>query len=151
VIYCIEYSSFKNRSQLSSRNTLLGLKKLTGVKPTIRWVGSLDEFKLALGYWNKHKGDELNILYLSFHGSPGTLSIGNRSWPLLKLAPLFRSDNFLFHLILSSCNVLNCNSDTLSKFLEATNFDSIYGYRSAVRMSRVYKKERRLLASLLTD
>ena len=96
-----------------------------------RTASTRDEFRVVIQEWLKAKYNQYPILYLGFHGQPGTLQIGGEDIPICDLVEFAqRGKNRVIHF--GSCETLTAPKSYLNRFLKMTRFVAICGFRHEV-------------------
>lgn len=102
-----------------------------GVPFIYRTASTRDEFRTVIQEWLKAKYKAYPILYLGFHGLPGTLQIGGENIPIVDLAEFAEGgSNRLVHF--GACETLSAPKIVLDHFLKMTRFTAICGFKNEV-------------------
>lgn len=102
-----------------------------GVPFIYRTASTRDEFRTVIQEWLKAKYQNYPILYLGFHGLPGTLQIGNENVPINDLYEFTgKGSGRLVHF--GACETLSASKSVLDKFLKTTRFTAICGFKHEV-------------------
>lgn len=96
-----------------------------------RTANTRDEFGRVIREWTKARYGKFPILYLGFHGAPGSLHIGSDIVPLRDLHEFAdKGRGRLIHF--GSCETLRAGRLELAHFLKRTQFTAICGFRHEV-------------------
>lgn len=102
-----------------------------GVPFIYRTASTRDEFRAVIQEWLKAKYKTYPVLYLGFHGLPGTLQIGGENIPISDLAEFAEGgEGRLVHF--GACETLSAHRIILNRFLEMTRFVAICGFKKEV-------------------
>lgn len=171
-IFCLETIWFDERSNPSTRSLLELLERYQGTPFVYRDISTWEELDFCLGRWvgrsmrkKDYRLDDLGILYLGFHGSPGEISLRDdlshaQDEDEVDLAAIGESlthkSNYdcsgcVVHF--ASCSVLRAPAKT-KEFKEQVGAACVSGYRKDVNSRESWAFELMylsLLSELLAD
>lgn len=133
-VFCLEgfwYGDYKDRTSVAP---LIEVLNRYSELPYIHHrCATLEEFKYALSRWKtKAIQRKYPILYISFHGEPNVIHIGNSRLDLPELAELLgdRCEGTVIHF--GCCSTLDIDRRLLQKFMERTRCIAVLGYKEDV-------------------
>lgn len=133
-VFCLEtlWDDRDLTDDSSVRPSLELLQRLETIKFIHRDVGTRSEFETLLDRWLLRRYRDYGIGYLAFHGSPGSLWVGNSDLPLEDLAELMgrRAEGRI--LCFGSCATMRVPPKRARAFLRATGVRAICGYTRTV-------------------
>jgi len=107
---------------------------------------TIEEFEFYLKEWVRPSYKYYSILYLAFHGVGNALRIGDKIYPLERMANLLEGECKNVYIMFGSCSTLKCiGSRPMKKFLEATKAKAVCGYEADVDWLRATAFELLLL------
>ena len=133
-VFCLEGDWDGNLKSRKSIQPVLQLLEQAGYPsiPSIRRdIGTIPELEHYLKKWCLKRYQNYPILFLAFHGSPGTLYMGDSStyvdldWLEERLAGACQGR--IIHL--GSCQTMNVHGSRLNKFLTTTGAVAVCGYK----------------------
>lgn len=130
-IYCVE-DVWPERQKMSARPLLDMLEDYHEIPTVHRIATNGKQLKERLGQWAK-ADMTFAILYLWYHGSPGSISpSGNDSVELEHIEEELEGccDRCLIHF--GSCEILKLDRERIDSFLERTGAVAVSGYRKNV-------------------
>lgn len=128
-IFCIEGLWDDN---LRRKITVLPILELLESTDNVQFihhkVATEHELEFFINAWKRARYKTYPILYLAFHGEPGRLLLGKKSYTLQRLAKTVSDTNGQLILFLASCSILKIPLIDLQNFFEMTNAQMIVGY-----------------------
>lgn len=133
-IFCVEgnwTSDLKHRTSIKS--ALDFLEHNADTKYIYRNCSTIEQLEELLKYSLLKKYDKYGILYLGFHGHPGSLQIGQRKIiDLDTIAEIINGDAKDKIIHFGSCNTLKISSRKLDDFCKKTGALAISGYTKEI-------------------
>lgn len=131
-ILCIEGDWEEGLLRRRSLVPVLQLLKSQWNVPFIhRTASTREEFRSAIKEWLKAKYNAYPILYLGYHGHPGSLEIGREEIPICDIAEFFgKGKGRIVHF--GACETLNAPRPVLNQFLKMSQFTALCGFKSEV-------------------
>ena len=136
-IFCLETHWWGVKGKTTIEPMLRLLETLAGCNAPYRHydVGTREEFDFYLKKWRGTTFNDFPILYLSFHGAPGELHVGEGRDKSLSLEDLAeRLDGGCRGRVvhLGSCGTVDVHGRELKKFLSRTGALAVCGFRENV-------------------
>lgn len=131
-ILCIEGDWEEGLQRRRSLVPVLQLLKSQWNVPFIhRTASTREEFRSAIQEWLKAKYNNFPILYLGYHGHPGSLEIGREEIPIVDLVEFAgRGKGRVVHF--GACDTLRAPRPVLNHFLKMSQFTAMCGFCSDV-------------------
>lgn len=143
-IYCLEigewFGSLKAHNTVEPILSLLNQSPLH-VKYIHRDIATASELRYYLRKWVQDKHHDYPILYLAFHGNPGSIQVATENG-----RPLAFETDELFQLLsgkcrgriihFGACSVLNIHGHTVNRYLRESGAVAISGYAASVDWMR---------------
>ena len=135
-IYCLEGNWFGQNDKTTVEPVLRLLETVRHLQvPYLRKdVATRGEFEFRLKEWGKASFKNYPILYLSFHGNPGEIELGQgeSGFKLNELATGLEDacSGRIIHF--GSCSTLDLHGNTLNRFLRRTGALAVCGYKRDV-------------------
>lgn len=137
-IFCLETPAWKEgRDEIKDKSTVEPLLRLLEMVCKIPYlhhdVATIAEFDFYLEKWSRKSLDTHPILYLGFHGGPGTLGVGEGDGiSLSDLAERLdgRCTGRVIHF--GCCDTLRVHGHYLNEFLRQTGALAVCGYKAGV-------------------
>ena len=131
-IACLESLWDENVEQKLSVSALLEvIGKVRRVKYTHLTCNTTEELKFNLKRLSKR--GKYRILYLAFHGAPGEIQLGDKSFVTLEELASFMGKRFKGWVVhFGSCGTLATDQSRLDEFLAATGVTMAVGYTETV-------------------
>jgi hypothetical protein len=135
-IFCLEGDWWNNLKNRSSVEPILELLMRTNGY-SVRYVHLNVDHRYAFEYylkkWTQSQFRDHPILYLAFHGEPGTLLIGDQRKPenkisIEELGEMLEGQCDKRIIFMGSCESMNIHGNTLNSFLNKTGALAICGY-----------------------
>jgi hypothetical protein len=133
-VFCLEGDWDRDLKSRKSLQPVLQLVEQSGYPriPSIRRdIGTIAEFEHYLKKWCLKHYKDFPILFLAFHGSPGTLHLGDSAtcvdldWLEERLAGKCKGKVIHF----GSCSTLSVHGKRLNTFMERTKALAVCGYQ----------------------
>ena len=148
-IYCLEGEWSRDLRNRTSVLPLLQMLEASGRSSFIhRDVGTLEEFELYIKRFRQAQYSHFEILNLAFHGSKGSLKIGNSNVSLEELAEIIGLSAEGKIIYFASCATLKVSDARLEAFQKATKARFVAGYTKNIEMILAGSFELALLDSL---
>ena len=136
-VFCLEADWWGVRDKTSMEPVLRLLHTLRDCEtPYLHHdVGTREEFDFYLRKWTASSFASHPILYLGFHGEPGSILVGDGPSVQLGLAELARQlegrcRGRVIHF--GSCDTLDVHGRELNRFLEHTGALAVFGFKDEV-------------------
>ena len=136
-IFCLEgdWRDVKDRTSVEPILRLLETMCSYKVPYFHHDVGTLAEFHFYLKKWTGRQFDGYPILYLAFHGEPGSIAVGEGRNKTLKLDYLAEQlegacKGRVIHF--GTCSTLDVNGHELNSFVRRTGACAVSGFRTDV-------------------
>ncbi|GAA4339067.1 DUF6642 family protein [Flaviaesturariibacter amylovorans] len=133
-VFCLEGFWYGDHRDKTSVAPLLELLHRYSDMPFIHHrCATLDEFRYSLSRWKtKAFQRRYPILYISFHGEPGMVLIGDTRIDLPELGELLgnKCERTVIHF--GCCSTLNYDKRLLQNFMERTRCLAVLGYKEDV-------------------
>jgi len=133
-VFCLEGDwdgDLKSRKSVQPVLQLLEHSGYPSIPSIRRDVGTVPELEHYLKKWCLKRHKDYPILFLAFHGGPGTLEVGDSKtsvdldWLEERLAGACKGR--VIHL--GSCQTMNVHGSRLNKFLKTTGALAVCGYK----------------------
>lgn len=136
-IFCLEGPWWGVKGKTTVEPVLRLLETMSGYNVSYRHydVGTREEFDFYLKKWRGASFKDFPILYLSFHGSPGEIFVGEGRGNSLSLEDLAERldggcNGRVVHL--GSCSTVGVHGNALNSFLRRTGALAVCGYTNQV-------------------
>lgn len=136
-IFCLEGDWWNDLIKPSSIEPTLRQLETIGLRHIHRDVGTREEFEYYLRKWSRGKHNRYPVLYLAFHGAPGSILMGDlrRNESMADLKAIEESLKGACHnrvIYFGSCLTLDVHGARLNKFLKTTDALAVCGYAKEV-------------------
>lgn len=132
-IFCAEGGYSTRLTDTTSVLPLLTFMQGIGkIKHVHRYVETRESLEKLLRRWTQKQYASFSLGYLGFHGSPGTLHVGQDKVSLVELGKLLEDKCADKTIYFGSCSVLDSNPDDLASFVRQTGVKAIAGYTKDV-------------------
>jgi hypothetical protein len=132
-VFCLEGEWEKDLRDKSSVSAALEfLKANCGIEYIHKNCGTIDNMKYYLSQWKHRQYKDYSICYLAFHGHPEQIEVGDGNLNLVELAEILNGScrNKIIHF--GSCNTLDTDQRSISKFLETTKALCVCGFKTDI-------------------
>lgn len=132
-IFCLEGHWEKDLRDMSSIHAaLIFLQNNCDIKHIYKSCATRATLEYYLGFWKQKKYSAYSILYLAFHGEPGTIRIGKEYISLEELGDMLegKCEDKIIHF--GSCQTLNTDRRNIVSFLERTGALCVCGFRTEI-------------------
>lgn len=126
-IMCLESLWYGRKSQQVTVQPILGmLHALEGINFSYCPCNTEAEMQF---YLSGGGAGQPGILYLAFHGNPGSLTLGDTTWLTMQdMAEKMNHHYSGWHVHFASCATLNVDEDKIREFMSTTLVSSVSGY-----------------------
>lgn len=132
-VFCLEGSWSNLLTDGSSvRHVLDLLESLRLIRYAHRDAATVEEFETYMTQWAQKQYASLAFGYLGFHGSPGCIHIGRKSYDLERLAELMEGRLEGRILYFGSCQTLDVEADRVMDLIAASRVRAVCGYTTVV-------------------
>lgn len=150
-VFCLEGFWYGDHRDPTSVYPVLDLVRRFQQMPFIHHrCATFEEFRFSLIKWrNKSFHRRYPLLYLGFHGHPGTLQIDGEELDLDELADILEDKCSGVVIYFGSCATLKVDRRKLQAFMEKTKTVAVMGYKQEVDWLTSASFDIRLLSYLL--
>jgi len=136
-IFCLEGDWWNDLNRSSTVKPVMKLlcQASDGIVFVHRDVGTMEEFNHYLKKWVQRARAKYSVLYLAFHGAPGSIYVGDGYGNELKLDALAdrlagKCKGKLIHF--GSCSTLDGDKRSIQRFLRISGATAVTGFRTDV-------------------
>ncbi|MES2703839.1 MAG: DUF6642 family protein [Bacteroidota bacterium] len=133
-IFCIEgdwTNSLKDRSSI--KTALEFLEHNSHIRTAHRNCSTIEEFDQRIKTSLQKAYSKYGIIYLAFHGTPGSINVGKRKkLAIEEIAEMVsgKAEDKIIHF--GSCSTLDVSGWDLRRFLETTGALAVSGYKTDI-------------------
>lgn len=132
-IFCLEGNWDEGLEQRASVRHLLELVRAQDqIKTLYKNATTREEFGTLIKEWLKAKYRNYPILYLAFHGEPGSIEIGREFVSIRDLHELFGAGAKGRVIHFGSCQTMNAKEEDLVLFLKKSQAAAISGFAAEI-------------------
>lgn len=121
---------------LTDRSTTRPLLELLEGRDVIRFahrdVATIEELEHYLVQWTQKQYDRLTFGYLAFHGNPGELVLGRKTYTMEQLGELLSGRLAGRILYFGSCSTLEVDHERVESLRKRTGARAVCGYAKAI-------------------
>lgn len=142
-----EFKQYRTENQFAALPLLEFMKQQMKIDYVYRQIVTREELEYYLKkIADKHFQNKFGVVYFSFHGAPGVLSLtrnGKNNISLDEIADMVKSyDSFLNrHIHFSTCETLKCDEEIIKRFKREVGARTISGYTEQVDSTAAFINE----------